>query len=89
MKRTILLLVILDSFLIFCACVRKHPEAWDGVPASRTCTERTTAGAATCIADGKVYVCVASGDRMLCVRDTVEIKCTSIVNVETACPEKP
>lgn len=89
MKRTVIFLVILDTFLILCACVPKPPRPWDGVPSSRVCTSPTIVGAATCIADGKVYVCVESGDRMLCSRDTVEVKCASVVNVETVCPGKP
>lgn len=66
-----------------------QPESWDGIPENHTCA-RTWHGFATCIADGKVYQCVRKpDDRMLCSRDTVEIKCTNIVNVETVCPGKP
>jgi hypothetical protein len=83
MSRVIVVLVVLLG------CRKIPSNRWDGVPTERTCTTQTTVGAATCIAGGKVYQCVESGDRMLCSRDTVEIKCTNIVNVETVCPGKP
>ena len=83
--RHVLWFVILASFS---AC-NVPPDRWDGIPARRTCTNQSTLGAATCIAEGKVYICVKADDRMLCSRDTVEIKCTNIVNVETVCPGKP
>ena len=72
--------------LLLCGC---SPEGWDGIPATKTCTDVRGTDHATCVADGKLYQCVKSNGRMLCTRDTVEIKCMNIVNVETVCPAKP
>lgn len=75
--------VLLASFA-FMTC---QPSVWNGVPADRVCSNTTAHGWATCVAGGKVYVCVKdSAHVMQCSRDTVEIKCTNIVNVETVCP---
>lgn len=76
--------------VVFLACSSLPDRQWEGVPADRSCSDPYAAGHAVCIAEGKVYQCVRLGDRrMLCSRDTVEIKCTNIVNVETVCPGKP
>lgn len=80
MNRVVIALVV----LLGC-----QPKVWEGIPESRTCSDASSTGAAVCVADGKVYHCVLKDDRrMLCSRDTVEIKCTNIVNVETVCPGK-
>ncbi len=78
--------VVMLSLVLGSAC--GPPQRWEGVPENRTCGLRNPAYETTCIADGKVYKCVRDSDRMLCARDTVEIKCSNIVNVETVCPGK-
>ncbi len=91
MKLMIVVLVVVS------ACKLKEPVQWDGIPADRICSSVGPSTQATCIAGGKVYQCImAQGStefqrptRMLCSRDTVEVKCTNIVNVETVCPAKP
>lgn len=76
-------------FLVSFALVACKPSVWNGVPADRVCSKTTGYGWATCLAGGKVYVCVKDdANVMQCSRDTVEIKCTNIVNVETVCPGK-
>lgn len=82
MRYVIMLLVFL------CACKLKLQD-WDGVPDDRICSGITSDGHAMCISRNKVYQCVRTNDRMLCSRDTVDIKCTNIVNVETVCQGKP
>jgi len=80
--------------LLLGACVEKKstPTKWDGIPEKRVCSyvHSYQHSLITCIADGKVYVCIQDEDyHVLCTRDTVEIKCTNIINVETVCPAKP
>lgn len=77
--------VLLVSF----ALVACGPSGWSGVPDDRVCSNTTGSGWATCVAGGKVYVCVKDSEGVMrCTRDTVEIKCTNIVNVETVCPSR-
>ncbi len=75
--------------LIVVSACKVPSDRWDGVPSQRACSGETLTGSAMCIAEGKVYQCIRSNGRMLCVQPTVEIKCTNIVNVETVCPVKP
>lgn len=64
------------------------PSRWEGIPDDRKCGMANPAHETTCISGGKVYVCVRDDDIMYCSRNTAEVKCTNIVNVETVCPEK-
>jgi hypothetical protein len=73
---------------------QKKVAAWNGIPESRVCANGDYGNRATCIADGKVYICIRAADAvsessMLCVRLTAEIECTKITNVETVCPSNP
>lgn len=85
--------LLIAILVLFSACKLRVTQ-WDGVPADRVCTSQGRTSE-TCISGGKVFQCVQlpgledQGPRMLCSRDTVEIKCTNIVNVETVCPGKP
>lgn len=79
--------VVMFSFVL-AAVFGCAPEQWVGIPDNRTCGSDNPDRETTCIVDTRVYKCVRDGSKMLCSRDTVEIKCTNIVNVETVCPGK-
>jgi hypothetical protein len=86
-----LLLASLKALLVIMLVAGCKPSRWEGISDDRVCSA-TGAGShasVTCISGGKVYACVRDGDVVHCSRDTVETKCTNIVNVETVCPGKP